>query len=110
MKKLMTIFCFVCLMFVVSCRQDDASKNVTNVNANSTPRTVQEMASGNDAQVKQKIEENWKKVGCTGATVEVKDGVATGRGTVPKGKLRDCVQAAQEAGPGKFVNELVEAK
>jgi hypothetical protein len=87
----------------------------TNANANankpvSTPAPANAMASGNDGQVKTKIEENWKAKGCTGATVDVKEGVATGRGTVPKGKLGECVMAAQEAKPGKFENQLTEAK
>lgn len=86
----------------------------TNANANankvSTPTPVANMAGGNDAETKKKIEDNWKAKGCTGATVEVKDGVATARGTVPKGKLGECVQAANEAKPGKFENQLAEAK
>ncbi len=89
----------------------------TNANANananrpmSTPAPANAMASGNDGQVKSKIEENWKAKGCTGATVDVREGVATGRGTVPKGKLGECVMAAQEAKPGKFDNQLAEAK
>ena len=75
-----------------------------------TPTPVPQMASGNDTEVKTKIEENWKKAGCTGANVVVKDGTATGTGTVPKGKLATCVQAANEAKPGKFDNKLTEAK
>ncbi|MCS6873617.1 MAG: hypothetical protein N2Z23_01995 [Pyrinomonadaceae bacterium] len=108
MKKVLILLCLFSFIFVVACREE--TKN-TNAIANSTPTPKPaELASGNDAQVKQKIEENWKKVGCSGATVEVKDGVATARGTIPKGKMMDCVRAAQEAGPGKFLNELTEAK
>lgn len=63
-----------------------------------------------DPTIKAAIEDGWKKAGCTGATVEVTDGVATGRGTVPKGKLGECVMAAQQAKPKQFVNQLAEAK
>lgn len=85
-------------------------KSVTNNMTVATPTPVAQMASGDDTKVKTAIEENWKKAGCTGATVTVKDGTATGIGTVPKGKLAQCVQAAQEAKPGKFDNKLAEAK
>jgi len=85
-------------------------KSVTNNMTVATPTPVPQMASGNDSEVKTKIEENWKKAGCTGANVVVKDGTATGTGTVPKGKLASCVAAAQEAKPGKFDNKLAEAK
>lgn len=85
-------------------------KSVTNNMTVATPTPVAQMASGDDTKVKTAIEDNWKKAGCTGATVTVKDGTATGIGTVPKGKLATCVQAAQEAKPGKFDNKLAEAK
>lgn len=85
-------------------------KSVTNSMTVATPTPVAQMASGDDTKVKTSIEENWKKAGCTGATVTVKEGTATGIGTVPKGKLATCVQAAQEAKPGKFDNKLAEAK
>jgi hypothetical protein len=85
--------------------------NNANTNANAkTPAPVNAMAGQNDADTKKKIEDAWKAKGCTGASVEVKDGVATARGTVPKGKLGECVMAAQEQKPGQFKNELAEAK
>ncbi len=85
-------------------------KSVTNNMTVATPTPVAQMASGDDTKVKTAIEDNWKKAGCTGATVTVKDGTATGMGTVPKGKLAQCVAAANEAKPGKFDNKLAEAK
>jgi hyperosmotically inducible protein len=85
-------------------------KEIKTADVKVKPTPVPQMASGNDTEVKTKIEENWKKAGCTGASVVVKDGTATGTGTVPKGKLATCVQAAQEAKPGKFDNKLAEAK
>jgi len=84
-------------------------KEIKTADVKVKPTPVPQMASGNDTEVKTKIEENWKKAGCTGASVVVKDGTATGTGTVPKGKLATCVQAAQEAKPGKFDNKLAEA-
>ncbi len=97
-------------MLLVGCGGSTPANNA-NANANKgTPTPVANMAGGNDADVKKKIEDNWKAKGCTGATVEVKDGVATGSGTIPKGKMGECVAAANEAKPGKFENKLVEAK
>jgi hyperosmotically inducible periplasmic protein len=75
-----------------------------------TPPPVATMASTDDTGLKTKIEEGFKKAGCTGATVDVKGGVATARGTVPKGKLGPCVMAVNEAKPGKVENQLTEAK
>ncbi|MGB7067937.1 MAG: BON domain-containing protein [Pyrinomonadaceae bacterium] len=63
-----------------------------------------------DPILKTAIEDGWKKAGCTGASVEVSAGVATGRGMVPKGKLGECVQVANQAKPKQFVNQLTEAK
>lgn len=64
------------------------------------------MAEGNDPMVKTKVEEALMKKGCDGATVEVKDGVATLRGTVATAKFGECVMAAQEAGAKRVENEL----
>jgi hyperosmotically inducible periplasmic protein len=75
-----------------------------------TPAPVATLASADDMTLKTKIEEGFKKAGCTGATVDVKAGVATARGSVPKGKLGPCVMAANEAKPGKLENQLTEAK
>lgn len=113
--KILAGFSLSAALFIAGCGGGATNTN-TNANANankpaaSTPTPVANMASGNDAQVKSKIEENFKSKGCTGATVEVKDGVATARGTVPKGKLADCVMAVNEAKPGKVENQLTEAK
>lgn len=64
------------------------------------------MASGDDATVKTKVEDALKKKGCDGATVDVKDGVATLRGTVATAKYEECFMAASEAGAKKVQNQL----
>ncbi len=80
-------------------------KNVVNeVNVNA-PAPVPE-AKGDDSEVKAKVEEGLKKVGCAGVTVNVKDGVATLSGTVDAAKMAQCVQAANEGGAKKVVNDL----
>lgn len=113
--KLLGVLGLSASMFLVGCGGGSSTNNAnTNANANrpvATPTpVVANMAGGNDAQVKTKIEENFKSKGCTGATVDVKDGVATARGTVPKGKLGECVMAINDAKPGKVENQLTEAK
>jgi hypothetical protein len=107
MKFLVVISLFAS-MLLVGCGGGAVNNANTNANANKTP--VANMAGGNDSSVKTKIEDAWKAKGCTGATVEVKEGVATARGTVPKGKMGECVMAAQEQKPGKFENQMMEAK
>ena len=67
-------------------------------------------ASASDQALKGKIEENWKKAGCTGATVDVKDGVATISGTVPAAKYAQCIQVVNESGALKPVNNLQKGK
>lgn len=72
------------------------------------PAVAPPTASAEDGPMKTKVEEALKSKGCDGATVEVKDGVATLRGTVKKGKLGECVMAANEAKPKKVENQLTE--
>ena len=63
-----------------------------------------------DPMLKGKVEENLKKAGCTGATVEVSGGTLTLSGTVPDAKFAECVKVASESGAGKFENKLVRGK
>ena len=106
--KFLLVLSLVASMLLVGC---GGSSTNANANANKgTPTPVANMAGANDSTLKTTIEDNFKKKGCTGATVEVKEGVATARGTVPKGKLPDCVMAVNEAKPGKVENQMTEAK
>lgn len=86
----------------------DGVKSVTN-NLTLKPVPVATPAA-NDQALKGKIEENWKKAGCTGATVDVKDGVATISGTVPAAKYAECIQVVNESGALKPVNNLQKGK
>ena len=63
-----------------------------------------------DPMLKGKVEENLKKAGCTGATVEVSGGTLTLSGTVPDVKFAECVKVASESGAAKFENKLVRGK
>lgn len=63
-----------------------------------------------DPMLKGKVEENLKKAGCTGATVEIANGVVTLSGTVPEAKYAECVKVVNESGAGKLENKLVKGK
>jgi hypothetical protein len=56
-----------------------------------------------------KVEENLRKAGCTGATVEVMNGRITIKGTVPAAKYTECIQVVNESGATGFENELERA-
>jgi osmotically-inducible protein OsmY len=66
--------------------------------------------SASDQALKGKIEENWKKAGCDGATVIVKDGIATVGGTVPDAKFATCIRVVDESGAVNKVNNLQKGK
>lgn len=87
----------------------DGIKSVTNNMTVATPTPVAQMASGNDADVRSKIETNLKAKGITGVTVTVMNGVATLRGSVPENKFAEAVAAANEAKPGRVDNQLSKA-
>lgn len=84
--------------------QIEGVKSVTN-NITVKPKPTP-TASADDSTVKTKMEEALKKKGCDGATVEVKEGVATVRGSVATAKYPECVMATQEAGAKKVENQL----
>jgi len=62
-----------------------------------------------DPALRGKVEENLKKAGCTGATVEVINGRITITGTVPAAKYTECIQVVNESGATGFENELERA-
>lgn len=84
-------------------------KSVTNnvtVTAAPPPPAAEPTASGGDQTIREKIEKGWKEKGCDGATVEVSDGVATARGTVPGDKFAECVMILSESGARRIQNQL----
>lgn len=106
--KFFAVLSLFASLLIASC---GGSAPANNANANKgTPTPVANMSSGTDSEVQKKIDENLKAKGCTGVTVEVKNGVATARGNYPKGKLPDCMMAINEAKPGKVENQMTEAK
>jgi osmotically-inducible protein OsmY len=73
--------------------------------ATPTPVTVSE-----DNAIKNKTEAALTKAGVSGVTVEVKEGVVTLKGDVPKAKWQDAMKAANESGAKKVNNQLNEKK
>jgi osmotically-inducible protein OsmY len=98
----------------VKTKAENSAKSVDGVksvdNKISTAPLPVATPSASDQALKGKIEENWKKAGCEGATVEVKDGVATYSGTVPDAKYAICVQVVNESGAVKPINNLQKSK
>ena len=111
MKFLVVLSLFASLL-MAGCGGGAANNANANMNANMNVNkpTVANMSSGTDSTVQTAIETNLKGKGCTGATVSVSGGVATVRGSVPKGKLGECVMAVNDAKPGKVENQMTEAK
>jgi len=91
-----------------SAKSVDGVKSVTN-EITLAPVPVSTPAASDQA-LEGKINENWKKAGCTGATVSVKDGVATISGTVPAAKYAQCIQVVNESGALRPVNNLQKGK
>lgn len=91
-----------------------ANRNAANANtaaANSSNTAIVTgtpavASSSDDAAIKNKTEANLTKAGVTGVTVEVSGGVVTLKGDVPGAKFQDAVQAANEAGAKRVMNQL----
>jgi osmotically-inducible protein OsmY len=89
-------------------KKDDNTNNANaahnaNTYANSNANTT---SASEDTAIKNRIEANLSKAGVTGVTVEVSGGVATLKGDVPTAKFQDAVQAANEGGAKRVMNQL----
>jgi osmotically-inducible protein OsmY len=73
--------------------------------ATPTPASASE-----DTAVKNKTEAALAKSGVTGVTVDVKDGVVTLKGDVPKAKQQDAMKAANESGAKRVMNQMNDKK
>lgn len=63
-----------------------------------------------DPALKGKLEENLKKAGCTGATVDVSGGKVTIKGSVPEAKYVECIQVVNQSGTTGIDNQLQKSK
>ncbi len=87
-------------MFLGGCRGDSN----TNANMNMTAATPVMV----DTATKSTVEAAMKNKGFNDVVVEATTTGVTLRGSVPKGKMAEAVQAAQEAGKKSVKNELIE--
>src|ERR1044071_2598186 len=96
-------------------KDDNANNTNTTRNANTvataTPApTATTVPASDDTAIKNKTEAALAKAGVTGVTVEVKDGVVTLKGDVPKAKWQDAMKAANESGAKRVMNQLNDKK
>ncbi len=113
--KFLTVLSFAIVLFIGACNRSDDNGNRTNVNVNvATPMrtaTATPIVANTDPMLKTNIENELKKKGFNNITIDITTTPATIRGTYPKGKLAEVIQAAQLANGGKPVkNEATEEK
>lgn len=108
--KFLAILCLTAFLLLSGCGGDKANTN-TNTNvavATPTPVVKTNETAAVDNTLKTKTEEALKKKGFNDVTVDATTTPATLRGSVPKGKLAEAVQTAQEAAGKPFKNEITE--
>src|SRR5690349_4742464 len=97
------------------CGKDNDNANNPNAahNANmapAAPASPTPVTASEDTAIKNKTEAALSKAGISGVTVEVKEGVVTLKGDVPKAKWQDAMKAANESGAKRVVNQLNDKK
>ena len=111
--KFLTTLSLSSFLFLVGCG-GGASNNANNSNnanmnkSNNAVVTQATVAPAADPVVKAAVEDAMKKKNFTDVTVDATTTGVTLRGSVPKGKMAEAVQAAQEAGKKPVKNELTE--
>jgi osmotically-inducible protein OsmY len=93
---------------------NNANATARNANVAATPvataTVAPTVAASEDTAVKNKTEAALSKAGISGVTVDVKDGVVTLKGDVPKAKWQDALKAANESGAKRVMNQLNDKK
>ena len=110
--KFLAILSLAAFLLLSGC---GGNKDNTNVNSNvnktvssPTPVVKTNETAAVDNTLKTKTIDALKKKGFSDVTVDDTTTPATLRGTVPKGKLAEAVQTAQEAAGKPFKNEITE--
>ena len=91
---------------------DNANNTNTARNTNATTTTATPVATptpvsaSEDTAIKNKTEAALSKAGVSGVTVEVKEGVVTLKGDVPRAKWQDAMKAANESGAKRVMNQM----
>ncbi|HWS86762.1 MAG TPA: BON domain-containing protein [Pyrinomonadaceae bacterium] len=92
-------------------RGDNANNANTARNTNTTTAatpaaTPTPVSASEDTAIKNKTEAALSKAGVSGVTVEVKEGVVTLKGDVPRAKWQDAMKAANESGAKRVMNQM----
>lgn len=90
-----------------SAHNTNTNRATTTATPASTPTPV---SASEDNAVRNKTEAALSKAGVTGVTVDVKEGVVTLKGDVPRAKWPAALQAAHESGAKKVENQLNDKK
>jgi osmotically-inducible protein OsmY len=109
--KFLAVLCLAGAAGLAGCGgSDNTNKANTNTNtANNATATAPTMAPpAKDAAVQSVVEEAMKKKGFNDVTVDATTTEVTLRGSVPKGKMTEAIQAAQEVAKRKVNNDLTE--
>ncbi len=88
----------------------NAGRNANAVATATATATPTPVSVSEDTSIKNKTEAALAKAGVTGVTVEVKEGVVTLKGDVPKAKWQDAMKAANESGAKRVMNQLNDKK
>ena len=91
----------------------NTARNTNTTTTAATPAatpTPTPVSASEDTSIKNKTEAALSKAGITGVTVEVKEGVVTLKGDVPKAKWQDALKAANESGAKRVMNQLNDKK
>jgi osmotically-inducible protein OsmY len=90
----------------------NAARNTNVATATPTPATPTPtpVSTSEDTAIKNKTEAAIAKAGVTGVTVEVKEGVVTLKGDVPRAKWEAAMKAANESGAKRVMNQMNDKK
>lgn len=116
--KILAGFVLSAALFIAGCgggnNNTNANTNATNnkavPTATPTPVTQTNESAATDPTLKTRVEDALKKKGFTNVTVDTTTTPATLRGTVPKDKMTEAIQTAQQTAGKPFKNELTEQK
>lgn len=112
--KILAVLCLAVFLFLVGCRGKSENTNVNaNLNMNTatpTPVVKTNESAATNSDMKSKVEAALKAKGFTDVTVDMTTTPATLRGTVPKDKMAEAVQTAQETAGKPFQNQITEKK
>jgi hypothetical protein len=112
--KLLIVLSLSAFLLLTGCRGDANTNTTTNANraANtvnmSTPVAQTNESAATDTVMKNKVESALKAKGFNDVTVDATTTPASLRGTVPKGKMAEAIQTAQEAAGKPLNNQITE--